>query len=192
MGISYAMLKSGILKIRCMERLLHNKKKMGTTNCKTFYCFSYSRILDKYIRFFYVKIFCSSFFWFFFVFGLVARMTNDEYFTYDGWYFVETGRSSEGNFLQLLLGERPFQGQGFLSHEGTVALEKIPVSGCRRGWREEWRDRGEGVGRLIVVRGVISEVGGCCLCRLVLRWAGWWSPTSQKSLIKVKIEIKFM
>ena len=76
------MLKVGSLKLGAWKDCCIIK--MGTTNCKTFYCFSYSRILDKYIRFFYVKILCSSFSDFFFVFGLVARMTNDEYFTYDG------------------------------------------------------------------------------------------------------------
>ena len=39
----------------------------------------------------------------------------------------DTDHSSESDFFQLLLGECPFQGQGFLSHECAVALEEISV-----------------------------------------------------------------
>ena len=45
--------------------------------------------------------------------------------------FDDTEHSSESDFCQLLLGECPFQGQGFLSHECAMALEEISVSG---GW----------------------------------------------------------
>ena len=58
-------------------------------------------------------------------------MTNDEYFTmtYDFCLFDETGHLCKGD--SLLLDKCPFQSQGFFSHDGTVALEEISVSG---GW----------------------------------------------------------
>ena len=55
-------------------------------------------------------------------------MMNILLMTYD---FFDTEHSSESDFLQLLLGECPFQGQGLLSHDGAMALEEISVSG---GW----------------------------------------------------------
>ena len=84
----------------------------------------------------------------------------------------ETEHLSKSDFFHLLLGECSFQGQGFLSHDGAVALEEISVSGCGRWRREIRRDRGGGVGRLIVGWRFVSVGNGCCLGWGILRRAG--------------------